>query len=275
MISRRTFLVNLVHWTLLSRGALAYPLDRILGRPPKSYVQAYLRRYWDWYQAQWFDFTNQMSSQEKQLFSYWLKNVETFGQPLRSDHYVENFLTRHHLIADQRKHSCYYAGLPSWNESGYKYVEAFLQTKIKDFNLSEWTVGDFFGWSHDVSNTTLKIWFKNPLPESFLGTKRDQLPLLGFVEFKGSEEKRRGLVFPASDFQDHLPKELDARLVTQAFRVMDSQQKVTWKFRTKGTFLPVLKSGIAWIAAQHHSEFKQIADFIDTRGADELKVYYP
>ncbi len=272
---RRTFLVNLAQWALVSRAALAYPLDRVLGRPPQPYVQAYLRRYWNWYKKQWFDFENHMNSEEKALFSYWLKNVETFGQTLQGDSYIENFLTRHHLIGKQKNPSRYYAGLPQWTEQGKNHVEAFIKTKIKNFSLSQWTAGEFFGWSHDLQNDALKIWFKNPKPEAFLQTDEPLSPILGFAEFNKGVEKRRGLVFPVIEFADHLPNELDVRLVIAAFHLIDSQGHKTWKFRTKGTFLPALKPGVAWIAAKHDSEFKQIADFIDTQGVDELKVYYP
>ncbi len=272
MISRRRLIIASL--CLLPLRLVAFPLDRVLGLPPDSFVKEYVQRYWRWYQKQWFKFTDVMSETEQQLFSHWLEKLPSFGQKMYADQYIENFLTRHFLHNNAREHGTYYCGLPLWSTASLELFKKLSKEKAPHLSDKFFQSHSLYGWSHDLENKLFKIWFRADQPEEFLKTHSKGIPQLGFIEFNKGQEKRRGLVLSVEKEDITFPPEVNKKLVISVFKVVDSNGKASLKFRTRGTFLPGLQKGILWIAAKHREEFRHTADFIEP-GNKSLKVYYP
>lgn len=215
-----------------------------------------------------------MSSQENNLFRYWKQNVGEFGIDIQG-HYIETFLTRHFLTDESKRHDCFYCGLPEWKDDGIKLFSNFIKVDLKGFHFSDERIKNLYGWSHDFGEKEIKLWFRNPKIEDFIDAPTGFTPILGFLSFKEGELYNKGLVTSMPEEKIEKSSVIDQRLILDAFLIVDSQGNRKWKYRTRGTYLPLLNKRIPWVSAKHRNEFRQAVDFIDPNGKESLKVYYP
>lgn len=269
VIGRRQFSKILIS-LMVCQKSFAYSLSKLLGHPNKEYVQAYLQRFWKWYNEEWASLENKMSNTEKALFKNAMQSLTTFETKISEDLYLERFMVRHQWI-QKKQHSSKYSIAPThWPEPLKKQWRLFAREFMSEKQWLEVKDLDIYGWSHDFDQSQIKVFHS-------LNSKNHESLLQVIVFHLNDKTKTRGTI----SFHQKLPHEahnfLDSKTLISGFKVSYENGQTEWKLRTKSTFLMPLGNKVMRVAALHKKQFHQLPNLIDVGGknSSRVKLYYP